>query len=104
MSKEELINRIIELDTKILSLLDPLEISRLILEREELLASIPNVKLGIEEASSILENNNKIMTHLRNIEADLKRRLRDINSYSSIYESYYLSSHKLKDNLLSKKV
>ncbi|MGC8971937.1 MAG: hypothetical protein ACP5K2_07035 [bacterium] len=104
MSKEELLNRIIELDTKILSLLDPLEISSLILKREELLASVPEVKLGFNEAKSILENNNKIMTHLRNIEADLKRRLRDINHYSSIYKSYYLSSYKLKDNLLSKKM
>lgn len=104
MSKEELLNRIIELDTKILSLLDPLEISRLILEREELLASIPEVKLGLDESFSILENNNKIMAHLKNIEADLKRRLRDINYYSNIYESYYLSSYRLKDNLLSKKV
>jgi|YelNatPaOPRAMG01_1025707.scaffolds.fasta_scaffold60491_3 hypothetical protein len=104
MGRDELMNKIIELDTRILSLLDPLEISRLILEREELLASIPEIKLGLEDAYNIAENNNKIMCHLKNIEADLKRRLRDVKYYSDIYGNYYLSSYKLRDNLLSKKV
>lgn len=104
MNKKELMNRIIELDARILSLLDPLEISRLILEREELLRSIPEVKLGLEEAYEIAENNNKIMLHLKKIELDLKRRLGDVRAYSSIYSNYYMSSYKLKDNLISEEI
>ncbi|MBC7319365.1 hypothetical protein H5T89_01860 [bacterium] len=104
MSKKELLDKIIELDTRILSLLDPLEISKLILEREDLLKLIPEVKLGFEEAYEISENNDKIMLHLRKIEEDLKRRLRDIKAYSSIYSSYYISSYKLKDNLVSEEI
>lgn len=104
MNKKELMNRIIELDARILSLLDPLEISRLILEREELLRSIPEVKLGLEEAYEIAENNNKIMLHLKKIELDLKRRLGDVRAYSSIYSNYYMSSYKLKENLISEEI
>ncbi|MCX7796020.1 MAG: hypothetical protein N2380_05820 [bacterium] len=104
MNKTELMDRIIELDGKILSLLDPLEISRLILEREELLKLIPEVKLGLDEAYEILENNNKIMIHLRKIELDLKRRLGDLKGYSSIYSNYYISSYKLKENLVSEEI
>lgn len=104
MNKKELMDKIIELDTRILSLLDPLEISRLILEREELLGLIPGIKLGLEEAYKITENNDKIMLHLRKIELDLKRRLGEIRAYSNIYSNYYMSSHKLKDSLVNEEI
>lgn len=104
MNKKELMDKIIELDTRILSLLDPLEISRLILEREELLGLIPEVKLGLEEAYEIRKNNDKIMLHLKKIELDLKRRLGEVKAYSNIYSSYYMSSYKLKDSLVNEEI
>lgn len=104
MSKKELLERLSEIDEKILSLLDPLEISELVIERGRLLEVIPQINLDLDDCHKIEIYNKKIMQHLKNIELELKRRLKDARQYSVLYKNYYLSSYKLKDSLLSEKV
>ncbi len=104
MSKKELLEKLLEIDEKILSLLDPLEISDLVIERGRLLQIVPEMHLDLEDCNKIERCNKKIMQHLKNIELDLERRLKDVRQYSTLYKNYYLSSYKLKDNLLSEKV
>lgn len=104
MSKKELLEKLLEIDEKILSLLDPIEISDLIIERGKLLQIIPEIPLELEDCDRIERYNKKIIQHLKNIELELERRLRDVRQYSVLQRNYYLSNYKLRDNLLNEKV
>ncbi|HPC77270.1 MAG TPA: hypothetical protein PK811_02940, partial [bacterium] len=104
VSKKELLERLSEIDKKILSLFIPVEISDLVMEREKLLESVLEIELSLQECYALEESNRKIMQHLKEIEMDLERRLGELKQYSSLYKSYYLSRYNLKDNLLSERV
>lgn len=100
MSKEELLSRIREIDNNITSLLDPLEISSLVVERGKLIALIPEVNLGEDESYNLLEANEKIVLHLKKIELDLERRGKDLFYSSMLLKNYYNLS-RTKGTLLS---
>jgi len=104
VSKKELLERLSEIDKKILSLFIPVEISDLVMEREKLLESVLEIELSLQECYALEESNRKIMQHLKEMEMDLERRLGELKQYSSLYKSYYLSRYNLKDNLLSERV
>lgn len=65
MSKKELLERLLEIDEKILSLLDPLEISDLVIERGRTLQIVPEMHLDLEDCHKIERYNKKIMQHQR---------------------------------------
>lgn len=104
MGKREFLEKLSEIDKKILSLFSPLEISNLVLERGKLLESASRINLDLEECYSIEESNKKIMRHLKEIELELERRFGELKQYSNLYKNYYLSRYTLKDAILNEKV
>lgn len=103
MSKEELLSKIRKIDDNIRSLLDPLEMSSLVVERGKLIALISESNLSEDESSKLLEANEKIVFHLKRIELDLERRGKDLLYSSKLLKNYYNLS-RTKGTLLSGKI
>ncbi|MGB9681901.1 MAG: hypothetical protein ACP5RW_00400 [bacterium] len=100
MSREELISKINEIDENITSIFDPLEISRLVIERGKLISLMPKVALSKEDSFKLLEANEKIALHLKKIELELERRSRNLFYSSRLIKSYY-NLYRTKGALLS---